>query len=786
MAAIRRLLEGAVEGAGGIVVVHGPLGVGKTALLDAVVEEGRRRGFVVARVAVGTAGPARLAWAQLLRDVGGAPKAARRLLGESGPLDLDTAARALLSTELRLLVVDDIDRAGPEAVEVLSLLATRVAGSSTALVATASTALGIAREIPLGPLSEDDLGSAVGEDRPAVARALWLASSGLPGRARLLAEQLDGLADGTDPVTHLALHVPTQVSFLALDPPLIRLLELAAGREADAGPRARILARLARELLADPLAGARRRALVDEALVLARAAAEPATLDCVLDARLHALWDPAAAEDRLAAASEIVDLARAGGDGAQERSGLFWRFVALVELGRVAEAETALAAMERAVRLAGDAEAMVMVTARHAMLAALRGRFADARRLTDEVAESGRRAGRADTEALVSTLRGMVFMEQGTHEEAASAVGLLLDYARRQPGHLMEATAAGVLAAVGRTAEAAAEMARVLPQVLHGSGPRWVGAVASLTLVVSTTHDREVAGELDAALRPYRGRLVTQGGANFVGPPVSHCLGRLALVLGRRDEAVELFSEAATLAERIGALPLLAHAQAGLADALLSRSGPGDRDAAEELRRRARSIAEQLEMTVLLAALSPAGHRWRLRQEGNDWVLDAGAEHVRLRDGRGLHHLRALLAAPRREVPALDLVAGGPGLVPSTTGPVFDEQARSEYRRRLASLSDDLDDAERAGDPDLTRRLEVERRELLAELRRGTGLGGRSREASPEAERARVNVTRTLRAAIERISEVAPRAGAHLHASIRTGLACRYEPAAGGPAGWEV
>ena len=57
--------------------------------------------------------------------------------------------------------------------------------------------------------------------------------------------------------------------------------------------------------------------------------------------------------DRLAAASKIIDLARAAGDDAQERSGLFWRFIALMELGRVSEAESALAAFERAAQLAG-------------------------------------------------------------------------------------------------------------------------------------------------------------------------------------------------------------------------------------------------------------------------------------------------------------------------------------------------------------------------------------------------------------------------------------------------
>ena len=191
-------------------------------------------------------------------------------------------------------------------------------------------------------------------------------------------------------------------------------------------------------------------------------------------------------------------------------------------------------------------------------------------------------------------------------------------------------------------------------------------------------------------------------------------------------------------------------------------------------------------MTVLLATLAPPADRWRLRRDGGDWLLEAGAEHARLRDGRGLHYLRALLAAPGHDIPALDLAAGGAGVHSLATGPVIDEQARSAYRRRLTPLAGELDAADRAGDADRGGRLEAERQALLAELRRATGLAWRSRDSSPAAERARVNVTRTLRATLARITETAPAAGAHLQASIRTGRACRYQPEAGGPAGWDV
>ena len=117
---------------------------------------------------------------------------------------------------------------------------------------------------------------------------------------------------------------------------------------------------------------------------------------------------------------------------------------------------------------------------------------------------------------------------------------------------------------------------------------------------------------------------------------------------------------------------------------------------------------------------------------------------------------------------------------------MLDASARGAYRRRLTALAAELDDADQAGDSARADRAETERQALLDELDRATGLGGRARRVSAEDERARVNVTRTLRAAIGRIAAAAPAAGAHLAASVRTGRACRYQPARGGPSRWHV
>ena len=404
---VASLLDRGGAGSGGVLVVAGPAGSGRTALADAAVEQARRRGFEVLRGTPVAGRAGRWVWAQLVRDAGGSGELVARLLAEPGDydLDLDGAAVALCSGPRRLIVVDDLDRGGPDAVAVLAVLAGRVVAAPVAVLVTSRTPLGIGGEVWLGPLSPAAIGVVTGETRHEVRHALWVASRGLPGPARALAATLDADAGG-DPVVALALGAVSGEGFLEVDTGLVRLLETALGRVAEDRARARLLARLAHALLGDTGAAGRRRALVEDALVLARRSGDRAVLAEVLDARLHALWDPDGALDRLAAAGEIIDLARGSADLERERRGLFWRFVALMELGRVGEAEAALAAFDREARAAGDAAAGVMVVSRHAMLAAVRGRFDDAQALIAQVADQGRRVGLADTDRLVGTVRG--------------------------------------------------------------------------------------------------------------------------------------------------------------------------------------------------------------------------------------------------------------------------------------------------------------------------------------------------------------------------------------------
>ena len=755
-------------------------------LIRAAAHRARIRGFEVLGAAAVRGQPGRLLWAQLLTDAGAAEEAARGLLHQTDPVASSAALKALTTGPRRLILVDDVDIGGTDAVEVLALLAARIVVGSIAVVTTATTALGIGRDSMLSGLRESELAAVIGERPAAQQKAIWVASGGLPGTARMLASQLDGLPSGRDPLVHLALHAVQRGEFLHVDDGLIRLLEAAIARTSDDGTRAMLLARMSCELLGDPRARARRRSLADEALNLARHAHDDAVLAEVLDARLYALWDPAGADDRLETATALIELGRAASDGGRERAGLFWRFVALMELARVDEAELALGAFERAADAAGDAEAVAMALSRHAMLAMLRGRFDVGSELMAEFSTRARQISLPDAERLESAVLAAVLIERGSEREWEVGREQISVTARRFPGHLYEATEARALVGLGRRGEAAAELERVLPQVLAASGPRWLGAVTDLSAVAAEVGNRAATAQLYEALLPYAERLVVWGGANAVNGPASYFLGLLANRLGLPDRAIAHLESAISLAEGIGALPALAHCRAALSTVLTARGADGDDRRASQLLQGARELARQLQMTALLDRLSTPANEWALRRDGDDWLLEAGGERARLPDSRGIQQLRALLADPRHDISALDLAAGGRGLQATGTDQVLDRTAAASYQRRLRELGAELDAADASGDEHRAAKADAEREWLLAELRRASGLGGRMRRTTSESERARVNVTRTLRAALDRISVAAPQAGAHLKASIRTGLECRYDPASGGPAAWHV
>jgi hypothetical protein len=185
------------------------------------------------------------------------------------------------------------------------------------------------------------------------------------------------------------------------------------------------------------------------------------------------------------------------------------------------------------------------------------------------------------------------------------------------------------------------------------------------------------------------------------------------------------------------------------------------------------------------------------RREGEYWSIVFEGDKFRLRDSKGLRYLSVLLVAPGREIHVLELVSaveahglenrtavGNLPIGSDAVGPILDERAKTEYRIRLRELETELAEAEAWNDPARTSRLRDERDFLVRELASALGLGGRDRKAASNAERARVNVTRAIRAALDRIAEHSPELGRHLSITVRTGAFCSYQRDPLSPISW--
>ena len=179
------------------------------------------------------------------------------------------------------------------------------------------------------------------------------------------------------------------------------------------------------------------------------------------------------------------------------------------------------------------------------------------------------------------------------------------------------------------------------------------------------------------------------------------------------------------------------------------------------------------------------------RNEGEYWTVSYEGRVSRFKDSKGLRYLAYLLAHPYSEFRATALArVSRPSESADETsnmaecssealgdaGEVLDVQAKASYRQRIKDLTKELKEAKGTGDEKRGLRLDEEIEALSTELARAVGLRGRDRRAASNAERARVNVTRTIRIAIGRIKDHDSALATYLDKSIRTGTFCSYQP----------
>ena len=176
-----------------------------------------------------------------------------------------------------------------------------------------------------------------------------------------------------------------------------------------------------------------------------------------------------------------------------------------------------------------------------------------------------------------------------------------------------------------------------------------------------------------------------------------------------------------------------------------------------------------------------------LRSGGSRTVAFRGRSVV-LPDLKGFRYLDRLLAEPGREFHVCDMVAGEHGTTAAAESglPVLDDEAKAAYRRRLADVDEDIEEATLMNDLGRLELAERDRDYLVAELARAAGIGGRDRTLGGSAERARTSVARSLRYAIQRLAEHDEVLAGYLTQTIRTGTYCSYAPDPVAAVAWEL
>ena len=310
---------------------------------------------------------------------------------------------------------------------------------------------------------------------------------------------------------------------------------------------------------------------------------------------------------------------------------------------------------------------------------------------------------------------------------------------------------------------------------------------------------RSAADELELIAARFESKALVAGAAL--------ARGRVRLADGDAAGAEQSLSEAVRRWNEVGAPYEAAAARLALAQA---HHASGSEHRAVLERQAARTILEGIQAAPSVAPPERVEHHDPrdeqpvasvnvFRREGDYWSVSFEGHTIRVRDLKGMRYLARLLADPGREYHVLDLVAAetgsdaqgasshAAGLQRSALGDAgesLDAQAKDAYRRRLAEIEDDIEQARAIGDAERAAQADAERDFLVQELARAFGLGGRGRRAASASERARAAVTRAVRQAMTRIAEYHPQLGQHLSRTIRTGTYCAYVPDPRAPAGW--
>jgi hypothetical protein len=494
-----------------------------------------------------------------------------------------------------------------------------------------------------------------------------------------------------------------------------------------------------------------------EAVDAAETLGDPQLLVEALDAQLLVSWGPDQFDER-ARITERMERAAAHLTDVEARMSVYlWRATTALEALDAVALARQLRALDGLAEESGSARVRFFAAARRGMHSLLTGDLDSARACLATAERAGTEAGEVDTEAIVHTLGAWIARQQDDRPAIAAEAPAFETFGLAEGVPSIAAEGALLWLAAGNNARAR-ELLEQLAGAEFSTIPRdvdWLYTLTMLTEVAAGTGVLHLVDKGLALLEPYAGRGVMNGGAVAFTGVVDDFLRIGCAALGRDQEAREWAGTAAAAYQRLSATWWL------------SRVGSSGARAPSTLG--AASVVH----------LHPGG--------AGVWTVGADGSTSSVRDMKGLHYLRLLLRRPGVDVPALDLsgeVAGHAGVAEAGLGEVVDRQALTAYRRRLADLDAELDEAREWSDEGRRVRAQAERDALVDHLAGVAGLGGRQRLVGGSAERARVAVRKAIAAAIERLESDDPVLARLLRDSVRTGSTCRYDPDPGRPVRW--
>jgi class 3 adenylate cyclase/RecA/RadA recombinase len=380
----------------------------------------------------------------------------------------------------------------------------------------------------------------------------------------------------------------------ALDQERVAVLEAALegiGSERSAR-RARLLANLGIELVSSP-DRARRVALSDEAVALARGLDDNSALAEVLLSRIYTIQAPDTLGERLRTTAELLAMAEELADPVISFQSAWLRARCVTEAGDADEADRCVETMERLVAELG--QPALRWTAGWVRVARVisTGRLAEGEQLSRELLDFGLGCGQTDAPVFFAAQQFHALFDAGRLGELED---MLTTVVERAPSYV----AARLMLAVTYFETGRADEARRMLQPLADTGFEavpldygWMRSMASCAYLTSRFGEAAAAEAAYRRLLPYRDQIVVT--ACIFGGAVQHYLGMLAATLGRFDAADEHFAAAELTHQRIRSPNCLAHTRLEWARALLARE-PREQTRADELLGQALAAAQELGM----------------------------------------------------------------------------------------------------------------------------------------------------------------------------------------------